>query len=638
MLKKLQNLLDNKPESSLIPRKLIKQNQDSNMVNSSLELADALWKKGEIQQAIDLYREELQKNPQTEEIHIKLDRLIRQQQNVSEAYQKLAAAFKQQGDSDQAAEYYRQAIMIKSLISTTTNQVSSIAPVSQLNSISTLVPMDDVSNSAFSFLPLLTPVSQLAKTLPSQKVFEPLRTESASTSSKSGDFSVSDQEPDVDPSEKTNLVWEAIQIYVEQALDGYDKAQWQKTVDACQKILDIYPEMAEAYKILGNALQRMGKTGKAMKCYAQALRIQPDLAIVYAGIGKLYYQQGKWLKAKEYYQKATIINPKYREAYRNLADIWQQLDQQAKAEFYQKRADSMEGEIPLNESDNKLLADSIQTPQAIINYYKLAQTLEKSQQWKEAALNYRKAVELNSIYLDYAAKNSFKPDLPKLSANTNNTSQSQVEKAITHYLYQAEIKPSSAQIQFNLGNLYTKNQQWQEAIACYQKAIKIDSTYGQAYINFGKALAKIGKQAESLEQLYLGYTIKPELADADNLFNLGQALVAQGDRKRAVNCYSFAINLKPDFAAAYHNLADTLIQLGRKQEAIECYCKAVEHNPQDTHSYFALGEQYTANQQWDNAVEAYRRVLELQPKYPQASYRLSRALSEKLKSDLADRY
>ena len=637
MLKKLQNLLDNKPESSLIPRNLIKQNQDSNMVNSSLELADALWKKGEIQQAIDLYREELQKNPQTEEIHIKLDRLIRQQQNVSEAYQKLAAAFKQQGDPDQAAEYYRQAIMIKSLISNTTNQVTPPSPSPKLNSLSDSPPTDDVPDSAFSFLPLLTPVSQLAKTLPSNKVSEPIRVEPASTSSKSQDFSVSAQEPDVNSSENNNLVWEAIQIYVEQALDGYDNGQWQKTVDACQKILDIYPEMAEAYKILGNALQRMGKTGKAMKCYAQALRIQPDLAIVYAGIGKLYYQQGKWLKAKEYYQKATIINPKYSEAYRNLADIWQQLDQQAKAEFYQKRADSIGGEIPLKESDDNLLPDSIQTPQAIINYYKLAQTLEKSHQWKEAALNYRKAVELNSIYLDYAAKNGFKSDLPKLSPG-NKTSQSQVEKAITHYLYQAEIKPSSAQIQFNLGNLYNKNQQWEEAIACYQKAIKIDSTYGQAYISLGKILAKIGKQAESLEQLYLGYTVKPELADGDNLFNLGQALVAQGDRKRAVNCYSFAINLKPDFAAAYHNLADTLIQLGRKQEAIECYCKAVEHNPQDTHSYFALGEQYTANQQWDNAVEAYRRVLELQPKYPQASYRLSHALSEKLKSDLADRY
>ncbi len=635
MLKKLQNLFDNKPETSPIPGTL------SNMVNSSLELADALWKKGEIQQAIDLYREELQKNPQTEEIHIKLDRLIRQQQNVSEAYQKLAAAFKQQGNSDRAAEYYRQAIMIKSLISTTTNKVSPILPASKLNSTSTLVATDDVSSSAFSFLPLLTSVANSANnpttTLPSKKISDTFQEKSSLNSSKSQDFSVSPQKVNTNPSEPTNVVWEAIQIYTEQALDAYDNGQWQKTVNACQKILDIHPEMAEAYKILGNALQRMGKTGKAMNCYAKALRIEPDLAVVYAGIGKLYYQHGKWLKAKAYYQKATIINPKYREAYRNLADISQQLDQQAKAEFYEKRADSVETEIPLKESGNNLLADSIKTPQAIINYYKLAQTLEKSQQWKEAALNYRKAVELNSIYLDYAAKNGFKPDSPKLSP-TNNTSQSEVEKAITHYLYQAKIKPSSAQIQFNLGNLYAKNEQWEGAIACYQKGIKIDSTQGQAYINLGKILAKIGQKAESLEQLYLGYTIKPELADADSLFNLGRALVAKGDRKRAVNCYSLAINLKPDFVAAYHNLANILIQLGRKQEVIECYCKAVEHNPQDPHSYFALGEQYTVNKQWDNAVEAYRRVLELQPKYPQASYKLSHALSEKLKSDLADKY
>jgi tetratricopeptide (TPR) repeat protein len=57
------------------------------------------------------------------------------------------------------------------------------------------------------------------------------------------------------------------------------------------------PDMAEAYKIWGNALQRMGKTGEAMTCYAKAVEIKPNLAEVYGGIADIYAQQSKWQQA-----------------------------------------------------------------------------------------------------------------------------------------------------------------------------------------------------------------------------------------------------------------------------------------------------------------------------------------------------
>ena len=590
------------------------------------------------------YQDESQTNSQTENIELQMAQLLRQQQNISESYQKLAAAFQEQGNTDRAAEYYRQAIMTKSkqapsfyggVPSTkspigTSNITSNNAQKSTSSDVNSPSIVNCVSDNAFSFVPLLKPISRLTD--------NPEKNLSHTTVSDGVASPNSFPSPDdnVKVSKDTNIAWETIQLYAEQALDGYDNCQWQVTVEACKKILRLVPDMAEAHKILGNALQRMGDTGKAMDCYAKALRIQPDLAIVYGGIGKLYYQQQKWLKAKEYYQKATIINPLYAEAYLNLAYVWQQLDQPEKAEFCQKRAASIKKESSSDSlsalSPKKMLPTSAQGAEAILTYYKLAQNLEQNQKWQEAALHYRKAVELNNIYLNCGNQN-------QLTGASNNflsltsTRQSQLERAIEHYANQAKLKPSSAKIQFDLGNLYAKNQQLEQAVASYEQAIKIEPANGRAYINLGKALAELGRQTESIEQLYLGYTIQPELADADNLFNLGKSLVASGDHKRAINCYSFAINLNPSFILAYHSLAETLMELDRKPEAVECYQKAIQNNPQDTYSHFALGEEYTANRQWDNAVEAYRRVLELQPKYPQAAYRLSHALSQKLKSN-----
>ena len=631
MFKKLHNLFSEEPDDPIVSETPNNPNYHSEF-NLSAELTDSLGQKESAEKAVNSYRDEIRKNSPTEDIELKMAQLLRQQQNISESYQKLAAAFKEQGNIDQAAEYYRQAIITKSLISSNSN--NNKAQKSASSNINSSSMVHKLSDSAFSFLPLLTSASKSTNTKEKNLQNKTLFDQSSPTSA------LGYQDKNIKIPQDTNITWETIQLYAEQALDGYDNCQWQVTIDACKKILQLAPEMAEAHKILGNALQRMGDTAKAMDCYAKALKIQPDLAIVYGGIGKLYYQQQKWLKAKEYYQKATIINPRYPEAYLNLAYVWQQLEQPEKAEFCQKRAANIQQELPSDSlspvSENKALPSSTQAGDAILTYYKLAQNLEQNHKWQEAALHYRKAVELNNIYLKSGNDVQPKGTLTKFSSQTS-TRQSQLERAIKHYAHQAKLKPSSAQIQFNLANLYAKNQQLEEAITSYKQAIKIEPSNGQAYINLGKALAKMGQKAESVEQLYLGYTIQPELADADNLFNLGKSLVQQGDRKRAVNCYSFAINLKPDFVGAYHRLAETLIDLGRKREAIECYRKSIQHNPQDTHSHFVLGEQYVANRQWDNAVEAYRRVLELEPQYPQAAYKLSHALSEKLKSELADR-
>ena len=52
--------------------------------------------------------------------------------------------------------------------------------------------------------------------------------------------------------------------------------------------------------------------------------------------------------------------------------------------------------------------------------------------------------------------------------------------AIKRYRYQAQLHPDSAIVQTNLGKLYHKNQQWQEAVCCYEKAISIDGNYAPA--------------------------------------------------------------------------------------------------------------------------------------------------------------
>ncbi len=73
----------------------------------------------------------------------------------------------------------------------------------------------------------------------------------------------------------------------------------------------------------------------------------------------------------------------------------------------------------------------------------------------------------------------------------NLSSSDRLELAINRYRYQAQLHPDSAVVQTNLGKLYHKNRQWQEAIACYQKAIAIDSNYALAHQYLAQAIKRI---------------------------------------------------------------------------------------------------------------------------------------------------
>ncbi|MGL5795704.1 MAG: tetratricopeptide repeat protein, partial [Waterburya sp.] len=118
------------------------------------------------------------------------------------------------------------------------------------------------------------------------------------------------------------------QIYLQQAKSFEAQGEWQKAITACKEALDFEPQLAEAYKIWGDNLQKTAKTTEAMGYYAKALAIKPDYAEVCLNLGSLAWQQQQWQLALDYYQRAIAIQPGCASAYRNLARVYKKLGQQ----------------------------------------------------------------------------------------------------------------------------------------------------------------------------------------------------------------------------------------------------------------------------------------------------------------------
>ena len=633
MFKLFQNLL---PGDAGGKNNLTGSTSNSSDWKAQIARADLLLEQGKLSEALALYGLTIEQNPHLLEIRQHLAERVKQQGDIAVAYEKLATGLKNQGKIEQAANYYRQAINLKVLTGNTRDRLLN----SSVASPKPPIPLANLKEAAFSFQPLANSSAMVKSTSP-QISFD----REAGSGSVSPEFAR--RLKIVNPSEAKGIDWETAQVYLQKALEHLEGQEWQQSALACRQATKIMPNMAEAYKIWGNALQRMGKTGEAMSCYAKAVEIKPNLAEVYAGIADIYVQQKRWQQAIKHYQKAIIIKPSA-EIHRSLADVWQKLGESEKVEFNLERATELEvstRSAKTSTASSPTNTDLAHTEDSIEAYCQIAQQLERQNQWQQAAQYYRQALDLSMSRLtlppqqlnqNQPAKSKPTPqplDRTQIKRDRSrfDGAQSQLDKAIARYHRQSMLQPDSPKIHTDLGNLYARKGKLHYAISCYRKAIALNHKYAKAHLNLARILLKVGKQHEFIQQMQLALALQPKIGTALDRFYLGNALVDRGQEQQAISFYYKAIVLNPKFFQSYRRLSEILSKQGKHEQAIEFLEQGINHNPQDPESYYFLGQQWENLQNWENAVKTYGQVLRLDPQFPEASQRLNHALAEKLK-------
>jgi tetratricopeptide (TPR) repeat protein len=107
-----------------------------------------------------------------------------------------------------------------------------------------------------------------------------------------------------------------------------------------------------------------------------------------------------------------------------------------------------------------------------------------------------------------------------------------------------------------LGTFYFNRQEWPEAIAAYEGAIRINPTFSPAYNQLGYALRNLGRLDE------------------------------------ASNAFCTYMRLVPDEPNPYDSHAELLLLMGKHRDAIKEYQKALAINPSFAPSYVGMGNAY----------------------------------------------
>jgi len=118
-------------------------------------------------------------------------------------------------------------------------------------------------------------------------------------------------------------------------------------------------------------------------------------------------------------------------------------------------------------------------------------------------------------------------------------------------------------------------------------------------------------------------------AEAERLFQLGNAREEQGDSAGAIAAWRRALELRPEYPEALNNLALTLHEQGDPRAAIATFEEALRRRPAFVAARFNLGNALQDVGALDEAIACFQQTLALQGDLAEAHLNLGSALQER---------
>ena len=151
---------------------------------------------------------------------------------------------------------------------------------------------------------------------------------------------------------------------------------------------------------------------------------------------------------------------------------------------------------------------------------------------------------------------------------------------------------------------------YEEAVTCYDKAIKIDPKNAEAWRGKGKSLAMI-----SAKKAMICFDRLIEVKPADvRAWAWKEMLSRLLERyEEAIACSDRLIELKPEVGRPWTKKGYALSKLERYEEAIACFDKAIEMKYEVADSWMNKGIVFDRSGKVEEATECFSKATELDP-------------------------
>ncbi|MFL9888425.1 tetratricopeptide repeat protein [Paraburkholderia agricolaris] len=154
--------------------------------------------------------------------------------------------------------------------------------------------------------------------------------------------------------------------------------------------------------------------------------------------------------------------------------------------------------------------------------------------------------------------------------------QGQLERALALLRRSTQLLPQPLALS-NLGSVLASGGKVDEALECFEAALKLDPRNLQALVRRGNTLIEAGRYEQAVTAYDQTLAVAPMTLDA--LCNRGSALRVLGRYQEALDTYAAALTVDPRSFETHANRGNVLKLLDRQAEALGAYDRALEIAP-----------------------------------------------------------
>lgn len=152
---------------------------------------------------------------------------------------------------------------------------------------------------------------------------------------------------------------------------------------------------------------------------------------------------------------------------------------------------------------------------------------------------------------------------------------------------------------------------FEDALAFYQKAMKISSLDASEYNNMANTLHSLGRNNQALDAIKKSISLRPTYAPAYH--NLGNILRDMDKEQDAIAAYEKAVSLDEKLWEAWMNLGVCYYVSGADKKAVAALERAHTIQPTDAQVLLHLGMAYGLVGEARKAQDALRKAIRLEP-------------------------
>ena len=351
---------------------------------------------------------------------------------------------------------------------------------------------------------------------------------------------------------------------------------YDESISVLERAVMCESSNVQTYYNLGFTYKLMENFDDAIQCFTTVVEENPRDVLAYNHMGTIYATERKHTEAVACYLKGLKVDPNHPVLHLNLAKSYDKL-----GEFIKAQA---EYEAALRSKPGWL--------EAIENYSDL---LLRKNKTKTASEIVKKALHLN----------------PKDAAMHTKLGdvycrQDNYDEAETEYNVALAIKPDYTKAMSGLAGTYETTGRLDEALELAERMEVVapqDMAVKRQHAHILLSADKIEKAGEKIQELFAA---DPD--DVHTLNLLGQYYICAGDEKKASGCFKKIRALRPDYTSFYREAGKRHSQKGDYKKAEEFYQKFIDQNPEDTEGHKNMAKLYEDQGMLTQALASYKTI------------------------------